>query len=66
MAKLTKEELKNKIAERIDDKELQIELLEDITDSFMENEVIDNTELEELKVKYEELQEKYRQRFLEV
>ena len=64
MAKLTKEELIKKVSEKVTDAEVQVELMEDITDSFGEE--IDNSELEELKVKYDELMNKYRDRFLEV
>ena len=64
MAKLTKEELIKKVSEKVTDAEVQVELMEDITDSF--GDVVDNSELEELKVKYEELMNKYRDRFLEV
>lgn len=64
MAKLTKEELIKKVSEKVTDAEVQVELMEDITDSFGEE--VDNSELEELKVKYEELMNKYRDRFLEV
>jgi hypothetical protein len=62
MAKLTKEELINKVAEKVTDTELQIELMEDITDSFEDGSVA----LGELQAKFDELQEKYRQRFLNV
>lgn len=64
MAKLTKEELIKKVSEKVTDAEVQIELMEDITDSF--GDVVDNSELEELKGKYDELMNKYRERFLEV
>lgn len=64
MAKLTKEELIRKISEKVEDNELQVELMEDITDSFGEE--IDISELDELKNKYDDLMEKYRSRFLEV
>lgn len=64
MAKLTKEELIKKVSEKVTDAEVQLELMEDITDSF--GDVVDNSELEELKVKYDELMNKYRDRFLEV
>lgn len=64
MAKLTKEELIKKVSEKVTDAEVQLELMEDITDSF--GEVVDNSELEELKAKYDELMNKYRDRFLEV
>lgn len=62
--KMSKEELKKKISEKIvDNDDLQIELLEDIEDSFSETPESDNTELEELKTKYEDLKTKYKERF---
>lgn len=70
--KLSKQELKQKISDSItDNEELVISLLEDIEDSMTEGDnqtVIDETkakELEELKWKYEDLQRKYKERFLE-
>lgn len=68
--KLSKQELKQRISDAItDDEELVISLLEDIEDSMTEtNEnIIDETkakELEELRWKYNKLQEKYKERFL--
>lgn len=62
--KLSKEEFKRKVNEMEIDDEKKIELLEDIEDSFEASEV-DNTELEEIKAKYEELKEKYKARFLD-
>lgn len=62
--KLSKEELKAKISEKVTDPELSIELLEDVEDSFSEEGEVDNTELEELKEKYSNLQERYKARFL--
>ena len=68
--KLSKQELKQRISHAItDDEELVISLLEDIEDSMIEtNEnVIDETkakELEDLRWKYNTLQEKYKERFL--
>ena len=68
--KISKQELKQRISDAItDDEELVISLLEDIEDSMIEtNEnVIDETkakELEDLKWKYDTLQEKYKERFL--
>lgn len=62
--KLSKEELKKKIDEKIVDDELKIELLEDIEDSFeAPAEVQEDTE--DYKAKYEELKEKYKARFLD-
>lgn len=62
--KLSKEELKAKISEKVTDPELSIELLEDVEDSFVEEGAVDNTELEDLKEKYSNLQERYKARFL--
>lgn len=56
--KLSKEELKRKIDEKIVDEEIKIELLEDIEDSV---DVVDNSEIE---TKYNELLKKYKERFL--
>ena len=56
MSKLSKDELKQKINELIEDKDKSIELLEDIEDSF-ENK--DTTELDDLKTKYSDLETKY-------
>ena len=61
--KLSKEELIKKISEYEIGDEIKIELLEDVSDSFEVPEV-DNSELEDLKIKYEELKEKYKERFL--
>ena len=57
--KLSKEDLKKKIDEKIVDDDLKIELLEDIEDSVdVVSETADNSaEIEELKAKYEELPE---------
>lgn len=61
MAKLTKEELIAKVNEKLaDNSELAIELMEDITDSF---ESVDLSGYVE-KVVYEELLQKYKDRFL--
>lgn len=61
--KLSKEELKNKVNELVKDNDVAIQLLEDIEDS-METGEIDNSELESLQAKFDELQTKYRERFL--
>ena len=62
MAKLTKEELIAKINEKLaDNSELAVELMEDVTDSF---ETVDTSELDALKVKYDELLQKYKDRFV--
>lgn len=60
--KLSKEELISKINDLEMPEDTKIVLMEDITDSFEESG--DNAELEEIKRKYEELQTKYKERFL--
>lgn len=63
--KLSKEELSAKINELDIDEEVKISLLEDIADSVdVEAEPQENGELEELKIKYESLRERYKERFL--
>jgi hypothetical protein len=66
--KLSKDELKQKIVEKITDEDTQIELLEDIEDSM---DIVDNSEVEALKVenedlktKYDDIKTKYKNRFL--
>lgn len=61
--KLSKDELKNKVNELVQDNDVAIQLLEDIEDS-MELGEIDNSELEALQAKFDELQTKYRERFI--
>lgn len=61
MAKLSKEELIAKVNEKLgDNSELAVELMEDITDSIDS----DITELEEMKQKYDELLQRYKDRFM--
>lgn len=65
--KLSKEELKKKIDEVIEDDDLKISLLEDIEDSVDvqdETEKVDKSAYDELKTEYDELKEKYKNRFL--
>lgn len=61
--KLSKEELKQKVNELVRDNEIAIQLLEDIEDSMEVGEV-DTTKIDELQAKFDDLQEKYKQRFL--
>lgn len=68
MAKLTKEDFKNKYSEKFkDNDDILIELLEDVEDSFdgpsAELETIKG-ELEKSKNDFNDLKEKYKQRFL--
>ena len=66
--KLSKEDLKKKIADVVEDEDTQISLLEDIEDSFVEpdeSDKVDKADYDELESKYKDLQEKYKQRFLE-
>ena len=62
--KLSKEELKAKVNELVTDNEIAIQLLEDIEDS-MEVAEVDTSKIDELQAKLDDLQEKYKQRFLQ-
>lgn len=62
--KLSKEDLKAKVNELVTDSEVAIALLEDIEDS-MEVVEVDTSKIDELQAKLDDLQEKYKQRFLE-
>lgn len=61
--KLSKEELKAKVNELVKDNEVAIALLEDIEDS-MEVAEVDTSKIDELQAKLNDLQEKYKERFL--
>lgn len=61
--KLSKDELKQKINELVTDNDIAIQLLEDIEDSMEVGEV-DTAKIDELQAKLDDLQEKYKQRFL--
>lgn len=66
MAKLTKEELIEKINNAEIDEEFKISLMEDVTDSFdSDDEVVTKEEFESITNKYEELLTKYKERFLD-
>ena len=66
--KLSKEELKKKIDEKIEDNDTKIELLEDIEDSFEietdKEDTVSKEDYETLKAEHESLKEKYKNRFL--
>lgn len=66
MAKLTKEELIAKINDKLsDNSELAVELMEDITDSFVELDASEyEKQIEEEKAKYEDLLQRYKDRFV--
>lgn len=61
MAKLSLEELNNKINSLEIDDDVKIELLEDVTDSFSND---NSEELDKIKTELVDLKEKYKQRFL--
>lgn len=66
--KLSKEELKKKIDEKISDDDLKIELLEDIEDSIDvsedETEKVEKTAYDEVVAERDEIKRKYKERFL--
>lgn len=66
--KLSKDDLIQKINEKVMDEDVKIELMEDITDSFEveteEKSEVEDERVKELEEKYKNLQEKYKERFL--
>ena len=69
MAKLSNEELKKKIDEKITDEDLKIELLEDIEDSVDvsdDTEKVEKTAYDEVVAERDEIKRKYKERFLKV
>lgn len=65
--KLSKEDLKKKIDEVVQDDEVKISLLEDIEDSIDvadESEKVEKSAYDEVVTKYEEIKQKYKDRFL--
>lgn len=64
--KLSKDEVKAKVNELVEDSDKAIELLEIIEDSMEVVPEVDTTELDNMKEKYEDLQKKYKERFLEI
>lgn len=65
MAKLTKDELIKKVSEKITDTDLQLELMEDIADSFTDGDFVDKADLDRALQEVASWKEKYRSRFLE-
>ena len=67
MAKLEKDALLSKISEKVENEEIAIELMEDITDSFPSDQENANlrSELEKKNQEYEDLKTKYKERFLD-
>ena len=65
--KLSKEELKKKIDEKISDEDLKIELLEDIEDSIDAkedtSEKVEKTAYDEVVAERDEIKRKYKERF---
>ena len=65
--KLSKEELKKKIDEKISDEDLKIELLDDIEDSidiWDDSEKVEKTAYDEVVAERDEIKRKYKERFL--
>ena len=64
--KLSKEELKNKLADAIKDNDISIALLEDIEDSWQDssNDTEKDEQIQKLTGELEDLKQKYKERFL--
>lgn len=65
MSKISREEFAKKYVDKFDD-DTGIEFLEDVTDSFIEDEVVKKTDYDEIVSKYEDIKEKYKSRFTDV
>ena len=66
--KLSKEEFKKKIDEKISDEDLKIELLEDIEDSIEvsdDSEKVEKSAYDEVVAERDEIKRKYKERFFE-
>ena len=66
--KLSKEEFKKKIDEKISDEDLKIELLEDIEDSMEvsdDSEKVEKSAYDEVVAERDEIKRKYKERFFE-
>ena len=71
MANLEKKEILDKVVDKVEDKDLQMELIEDITDSFdKKEETVSRKDYDALKIeldiankKYDDLRDKYISRF---
>lgn len=67
MSKLSKEDLLKKVSEKVEDSDIQLELIEDISDSFeVDSDSVSKEEYDNLNSKYNDLTEKYKSRFLDV
>lgn len=67
MSKLSKEDLLKKVSEKVEDSDIQLELIEDISDSFeVDSDSVSKEEFDNLTSKYNDLTEKYKSRFLDV
>lgn len=64
MSKISREEFAKKYVDKFDD-DTGIEFLEDVTDSFIEEEVVKKSDYDEVLSKYEDIKEKYKSRFTE-
>lgn len=62
MSKISREEFAKKYVDKFDD-DTGIEFLEDVTDSFIEDEVVKKSDYDDIVSKYEDIKEKYKSRF---
>ena len=65
MSKISRDEFAKKYVDKFDD-DTGIEFLEDVTDSFIEDEVVKKSEYDDILSKYEDIKEKYKSRFTDV
>lgn len=64
MSKISRDEFAKKYVDKFDD-DTGIEFLEDVTDSFIEDDVVKKSDYDDILSKYDDLKEKYKSRFTE-
>ena len=66
MAKISRDDFSKKYVDKFTSEDDGIEFLEDLSDSFTDEDVVKKSEYDDINSKYEELKEKYKSRFLDV
>ena len=66
MAKISRDDFSKKYVDKFTSDDVGIEFLEDLSDSFTNEDVVKKSEYDDINTKYEELKEKYKSRFLDV
>ena len=65
MSKISRDDFSKKYVDKFKTEDDGIEFLEDLTDSFTDNEVVEKSLYDDISSKYEDLKEKYKSRFFD-